>query len=498
MVPDSTKLPSGKRSTVESSTATSPATCSTPVSMAPGFITVRSCWLGAEVRACRVVAEERLGPAVPRNSRAKTSSRIAIPSPLPSPLRGEEINLEDDKAAAQLACRERAEGLVGFVETIAMRDELVDAEAAREVQLDEARQVIARARAPIAAAADRALARDDRADVERHGSARGGNADEHAGPTRAERVGRLGHRACVPHRDKREVHSAPCDRLHGGHGILAGGVHAMGRSQRPRMIEARRLHVDGDDRMRGDHVTALHDVETDAARPEHGHARPRGHRRGVDHRAHARHHRAADQGRAIEGHAFVDGDGAGFRHHRARGVGSDVAVVIDALAAERHARGAVGEDAAPRLAALAEVGAADDAEVAAPAGGRPREDHMVPLAEAVGTRAPRLHRPRAPLAQHGRDRPARPASVSGVKTAVTDPARRHADDDLTCPRRLQFQLLGPKWLALLEEHRCAHSGLPRQLAYRMRGSRYRYKRSTARLMTMNMTAMKRIVLWVTG
>src|SRR5215470_6573404 len=399
MVPDSTKLPSGKRSTVESSTATSPAMCSTPVSMAPGFITVRSCWLGAEVRACRVVAEERLGPAVPRNSRTKTSSRIAAPlTPALSPEGKGGSYLEDDKAAAQLARRERAEGLVSLVEAIAMRDELVDAEAAREVQLDEARQVIARARASVAAAADRPLARDERADVERHGGARGGNADEHAGPARAERVARLCHRARVAHRDEGEIHSAPCDRLHGGHGILARGVYAMGRSQRPRMIEARRLHVDGDDRMRGDHVTPLYHVETDAARPEHRHARPRGHRRGVDHRAHPRHHRAADQGRAIEGHALVDGDGAGFRHHRARGVGGDVAVVIDALAAERHAGGAVGKDAAPRLAALAEVGAADDAKVTTPAGGRPREDHVIALVEAVGARAYRLHHPCALVA----------------------------------------------------------------------------------------------------
>src|SRR5215467_2760067 len=386
MVPDSTKLPSGKRSTVESSTATSPATCSTPASIAAGFITVRRCWLGAEVRACRVVAEERLGPAVPRNSRAKTSSRISAPlTPALTPEGRGGSYLEDDKAAAQLTCRERAEGLVGLVETIAMRDELVDAEAAREVQLDEARQVIARARAPVAAAADRPLARDERADVERHGGARGGNADEHAGPARTEGVARLCHRARVPHRDEGEVHSAPCDRLHGGHGILARGVHAMGRSQRPRMIEARRLHVDGDDRMRGDHVAPLYHVETDAARAEHRHARSRGHRRGVDHRAYARHHRAADQGRAIERHALVDGDGARFRHHRARRVGGDVAVVVDTLAAERHARGAVGKDAASWLAALAEVGAADDTEVAAPAGGRPREDHMVALVEVVGT-----------------------------------------------------------------------------------------------------------------
>src|SRR5262249_15210525 len=81
MVPSSTKVPSERRSTRDSSVARSPATSSNRLSTPPAPSTARSAWLGAEVRARRSVAEPGVGPACPVNVRANTSSRtMAAPA----------------------------------------------------------------------------------------------------------------------------------------------------------------------------------------------------------------------------------------------------------------------------------------------------------------------------------------------------------------------------------------------------------------------------------
>src|SRR5215470_19997173 len=138
MVPSSTKVPSGKRSTRDSSTAASPGSGSTEAAIPPGSSTVRSAWLGAVVRARRRFGEPSTGPPRPRNSSANAISRIS----------------EHDDAAAELAGGQRAEGLVGVFEPVAVGDQLVDAELARLVEAHQARQVLARARAAVARSAD--------------------------------------------------------------------------------------------------------------------------------------------------------------------------------------------------------------------------------------------------------------------------------------------------------------------------------------------------------
>src|SRR2546422_11431284 len=118
MRPSSTNVPSPKRSTRDSSTALSPAAVATAARTPSGPSTVDSVWLGAVERAWRVLADPGSGAARPLNSSANTSSRIS----------------EDDDAAGQLAGGERAEGLVGLVEAIAARDELVDLQLAGEIE----------------------------------------------------------------------------------------------------------------------------------------------------------------------------------------------------------------------------------------------------------------------------------------------------------------------------------------------------------------------------
>src|SRR4029450_8652363 len=125
MVPSSTKEPSGKRATRESSTAASPGSGSTVASTPPGVRIARRLWLGAEGRARRSAGGPGTGPALPRNSRANTSSRMRS---------------EHDEAARQLAGGEGAERLVGLLEPVAAIDELVDAQPSREIEARQHRQ----------------------------------------------------------------------------------------------------------------------------------------------------------------------------------------------------------------------------------------------------------------------------------------------------------------------------------------------------------------------
>src|SRR5262245_25105347 len=83
MVPSSTKLPSPKRSTRDSSTARSPSIVSTALSTPASPSTVRATWLGATVVARRSVSDPGAGPARPVNVSANTSSLTRPDSPSP-------------------------------------------------------------------------------------------------------------------------------------------------------------------------------------------------------------------------------------------------------------------------------------------------------------------------------------------------------------------------------------------------------------------------------
>src|SRR5262245_9188719 len=83
MVPCSTKLPSPKRSTRDSSTARSPSIASTALSTPPSPRTVRITWLGATVVARRSASDPGTGPARPVNVSENTSSLTRADSSAP-------------------------------------------------------------------------------------------------------------------------------------------------------------------------------------------------------------------------------------------------------------------------------------------------------------------------------------------------------------------------------------------------------------------------------
>ena len=74
MVPDSTNVPSPVASTSDSKTAIPSPAGSTVAWTSPDPSRVRSTWLVADVLARRLPSLPDTGPALPLNSRAKTSS----------------------------------------------------------------------------------------------------------------------------------------------------------------------------------------------------------------------------------------------------------------------------------------------------------------------------------------------------------------------------------------------------------------------------------------
>src|SRR5262249_41964936 len=84
-----------------------------------------------EDEVARTVAEDAVGDVDVAASRVPD----LIPHvPAPSLLQKNTAFSKHDQAARELARRERAEGLVGLVETVAARDELIDLELAGQVK----------------------------------------------------------------------------------------------------------------------------------------------------------------------------------------------------------------------------------------------------------------------------------------------------------------------------------------------------------------------------
>src|SRR2546430_794593 len=82
MVPDSTNVPSPVDRTSDSKIATPSPVGSTVAWTSPARSSVRSTWLVADVLARRLPSTPGTGPALPLNSRAKTSSLMPPSGPL--------------------------------------------------------------------------------------------------------------------------------------------------------------------------------------------------------------------------------------------------------------------------------------------------------------------------------------------------------------------------------------------------------------------------------
>ena len=129
---------------------------------------------------------------------------------------------------------------------------------------------------------------------------------------------------------------------------------------------------------------ALHDVEPDAAEPEHDDTGAGLDLGGVDHRADAGGDAAADVADLVERRVLADLRQRDLRQHRVIREGRGAHVMEDLVAAEREPAGAVGHHALAlgRADRGAEIGLARQAVLALPAFRRVERDDVVALLQA--------------------------------------------------------------------------------------------------------------------
>src|SRR5881628_1939295 len=191
-----------------------------------------------------------------------------------------------------------------LVERVAARDELVDLEPAAEVEVGEHREVAARAGRAVAAAEDRlVLVEGVDHEVERRADLR--HADDGERAARAEGVERLADDGDAADRLEGVVGAPARQVADGGDGVVLGRVDRVRGAETPRQLELRGHDVDRDDPGRPGQHAALHAGEPDAAEAEDGDRGAGLDARPIEHRADPRHDAAADQRRAVEGHAGV-------------------------------------------------------------------------------------------------------------------------------------------------------------------------------------------------
>ena len=119
----------------------------------------------------------------------------------------------------------------------------------------------------------------------------------------------------------------------------------MRHAELARQRLARGIDVDADDHVGAGDARALDDIEPDAAQAEHHDIGARLDLRGEDHRADAGRHAAADVADLVERRVLADLRDRDLRQHGVVREGRAAHVVMDRLALDRKAAGAVGHQA---------------------------------------------------------------------------------------------------------------------------------------------------------
>ena len=214
-------------------------------------------------------------------------------------------------------------------------------------------------------------------------------------------------------------------------------------------LAAARVDVDADDHVGPDHAAALHDIEPDAAQPEHDDPGARLDLGGVDDRADPGRDAAADVADLVERRVLAD-----FRHrdlgqYREIREGRGAHVVEQLLAAaEREPAGAVGHHALAlgRADRGAEIGLARQAGRALPAFRRVERDDVVALFDAGHPRPDIDDDAGALMAEDRRKQPLGIGPGQRVGVGMADAGRLDLDQHLAGfrpvePHRLDRQRL---------------------------------------------------------
>jgi hypothetical protein len=187
-----------------------------------------------------------------------------------------------------------------------------------------------------------------------------------------------------------------------------------------------RIDVDADDAIGADQLRALDDIEADAAEAEDDDVGARLHLSGVDHRADTGRHAAADVADLVERGVLADlrerdlGHDGEVRERRA------THVVVQLLAAQREAAGAVRHQALAlrRADRGAQVRLAAEAGLALPAFRRVQRNHMIARLQRRDALTHFPHDARALVSEDRREQPFGVLAIERVGVRVAH-ARSH-------------------------------------------------------------------------
>src|SRR5262245_53400703 len=182
------------------------------------------------------------------------------------------------------------------------------------------------------------------------------------------------------------------------------------------------VDIDADDHVRAGEPQSLDDIETDAAEPEHDAPRAGFHLGGIEDGTDAGGDAAADVADLVERSVLANlGDRDLRQHGEIRECGR-AHVMVQLLAVEREARGAVGHDALTlrRADGGAQIGLARQTRRALPAFRRIERNDVVALLHAGHTRPHIDHDAGALVAEDGREQSFRIGAGERELVGVTD------------------------------------------------------------------------------
>src|SRR5882724_12222716 len=257
------------------------------------------------------------------------------------------FGLEHDDRTDRLALVHQVESLVDLLQFEDVCDHRIDLNLSVHVPIDDFRHIGATARA-----AERGTFPDAAGhELEWPGGdllAGFRDADDHGdAPAAVARLERLAHHGGVASAVEGVIGAAIGERHQMLHDVAADlfRIDEMGHAEAAAPFLLAVIDVDADDLVGAHHLGALDDVKPDAAQSEHHHVRARRDFRGVDHGADAGRHPAADVAALVEGSVFANLRHRDFRQHGEIRKGRTAHVVIDRLALEAEAAGAVGHHA---------------------------------------------------------------------------------------------------------------------------------------------------------
>src|SRR5262249_49924507 len=212
------------------------------------------------------------------------------------------------------------------------------------------------------------------------------------------------------------------------------------------------VDVDPDDHVGAGKPQPLNDIEADAAEPEYDAFRTRFYLGGVEHGADAGGDAAADVADLVEGSILANLGNRNLRQHRKIRERGGAHVMVQLLAADREARGAVRHDALAlrRADGGAQIGLARQAGRTLPAFRRIERNNVIALFRAGDARADIDDDAGALMAEHRREQPLRVGAREREFVGMADAGRFYLDHYLPSFRAVQVHLGYFQRLGLLE------------------------------------------------